>query len=339
MGYAGQASFGQNAFAAIGGYTSAVLTTAYNFAPIPALAIGVAGAIVCAVLIGYPTLRLKGHYLAMATLGDRADRVRDHRAMAVDHQRLHGHLRHPTARHRQLRGGERPRAARPALGPGGALHGQRVADPSLAFRPRPGGALRQRRCGAGAGDRCRALQARRIRRLGGIRGACGITVRTYRRVREPGSVWHEHGDPRLHHALCRRDRHHHRPAGRGCGCQSAARDRTRPQGLSGPCLWGPAHPSSHLCAGRARRAWLAAAQRRRAVHLRSSSRRRRSHEPIAGGEGHTPLRRPARHRRRELRGSGRARHRHYRAERRRQDDAVQCHLRLSSPNPGARFLQ
>ena len=68
MGYAGQASFGQNAFAAIGGYTSAVLTTAYDVAPLPALAAGVAGAIVCAVLIGYLTLRLKGHYLAMATL-------------------------------------------------------------------------------------------------------------------------------------------------------------------------------------------------------------------------------------------------------------------------------
>jgi branched-chain amino acid transport system permease protein len=68
MGYAGQASFGQNAFAAIGGYTSAVLTTAYDIAPVPALAIGVAGAVVCAALIGYPALRLKGHYLAMATL-------------------------------------------------------------------------------------------------------------------------------------------------------------------------------------------------------------------------------------------------------------------------------
>jgi branched-chain amino acid transport system permease protein len=68
MGYAGQASFGQNAFAAIGGYTSAVLTTAYNLPPLAALAAGVAGAIVCALLIGYPTLRLKGHYLAMATL-------------------------------------------------------------------------------------------------------------------------------------------------------------------------------------------------------------------------------------------------------------------------------
>src|SRR5436190_5026095 len=68
MGYAGQASFGQNAFAAIGGYASAVLTTTYGIAPLPALALGVAGAVVCAVVIGYPTLRLKGHYLAMATL-------------------------------------------------------------------------------------------------------------------------------------------------------------------------------------------------------------------------------------------------------------------------------
>jgi branched-chain amino acid transport system permease protein len=68
MGYAGQVSFGQNAFAAIGGYTSAVLTTSYDVAPLAALATGVAGAVVCAVLIGYPTLRLKGHYLAMATL-------------------------------------------------------------------------------------------------------------------------------------------------------------------------------------------------------------------------------------------------------------------------------
>jgi branched-chain amino acid transport system permease protein len=68
MGYAGQASFGQNAFAAIGGYTSAVLTTTYGMAPLLALVLGVAGAVVCAVLIGYPTLRLKGHYLAMATL-------------------------------------------------------------------------------------------------------------------------------------------------------------------------------------------------------------------------------------------------------------------------------
>jgi branched-chain amino acid transport system permease protein len=68
MGYAGQATFGQNAFAVVGGYTSAVLTATYGWQPIPALILGVCGAALCAFVIGYPTLRLKGHYLAMATL-------------------------------------------------------------------------------------------------------------------------------------------------------------------------------------------------------------------------------------------------------------------------------
>jgi branched-chain amino acid transport system permease protein len=68
MGYTGQVSFGQNAFAAISGYTSAVLTTAYGWAPIAALPVGVAAAALLALVIGYPTLRLRGHYLAMATL-------------------------------------------------------------------------------------------------------------------------------------------------------------------------------------------------------------------------------------------------------------------------------
>jgi branched-chain amino acid transport system permease protein len=68
MGYAGQASFGQNAFAAIGGYTSAILSATYDWPVIPAIAAGLCGAVLFATIIGYPTLRLKGHYLAMATL-------------------------------------------------------------------------------------------------------------------------------------------------------------------------------------------------------------------------------------------------------------------------------
>jgi branched-chain amino acid transport system permease protein len=68
MGLAGQVSFGQNAFAALSGYASAVLTTAYDWGPIPAFGAGLALTLACAFLIGYPTLRLKGHYLAMATL-------------------------------------------------------------------------------------------------------------------------------------------------------------------------------------------------------------------------------------------------------------------------------
>ena len=68
MGFTGQVSFGQNAFAAIGGYSSAVLTVTYAWEPVLALAAGIFGALVCALIIGYPTLRLKGHYLAMGTL-------------------------------------------------------------------------------------------------------------------------------------------------------------------------------------------------------------------------------------------------------------------------------
>ena len=68
MGYAGQVSFGQNAFSALSGYTSAVLTSRYGWQPIAALPLGVVGAVVLAFVVGYPALRLRGHYLAMATL-------------------------------------------------------------------------------------------------------------------------------------------------------------------------------------------------------------------------------------------------------------------------------
>ena len=68
MGYTGQVSFGQNAFAAIGGYTSAVLTATHGWPVFLAMPLGIAAAALLALFIGYPTLRLRGHYLAMATL-------------------------------------------------------------------------------------------------------------------------------------------------------------------------------------------------------------------------------------------------------------------------------
>jgi branched-chain amino acid transport system permease protein len=68
MGFAAQVSFGQNAFAAIGGYVSAVLTATYGWGPLPAMALGMVAAVAAAVVIGFPALRLKGHYLAMGTL-------------------------------------------------------------------------------------------------------------------------------------------------------------------------------------------------------------------------------------------------------------------------------
>lgn len=69
MGYAGQISLGHAGFFAIGGYSSAILTKMHNFHPVIAMLIGVVLAIVGALIIGLPSLRLRGHYLAMATLG------------------------------------------------------------------------------------------------------------------------------------------------------------------------------------------------------------------------------------------------------------------------------
>jgi len=69
MGYAGQISIGHAGFFAIGGYASAILTRTCHWPPLAALAAGVALSIVAALLVGTPSLRLRGHYLAMATLG------------------------------------------------------------------------------------------------------------------------------------------------------------------------------------------------------------------------------------------------------------------------------
>jgi branched-chain amino acid transport system permease protein len=67
MGYTGQASFGQNAFAAIGGYGSAILCVQFGWEPLFALVASMAIAGIASLVVGYPTLRLRGHYLAMAT--------------------------------------------------------------------------------------------------------------------------------------------------------------------------------------------------------------------------------------------------------------------------------
>jgi branched-chain amino acid transport system permease protein len=100
MGYAGQVSLGHGAFFALGGYTSAVLTTydfsafknaawakwleqahgfvanqdlygnsVLNMTPWAAFIIAMIVTFLVAAIVGYPALRLRGHYLAMATLG------------------------------------------------------------------------------------------------------------------------------------------------------------------------------------------------------------------------------------------------------------------------------
>ena len=69
MGYAGQISLGHAAFFGMGAYCTAILTTRYGWNPWPAILAGLAFTGVVAFVMARPILRLKGHYLAMATLG------------------------------------------------------------------------------------------------------------------------------------------------------------------------------------------------------------------------------------------------------------------------------
>ncbi|MGW9630656.1 branched-chain amino acid ABC transporter ATP-binding protein/permease [Agromyces sp. NPDC055520] len=69
MGLAGQVSLGQAAFFAIGAYTHAILLQKFEMPGPVAAAGGVVAAMLAALLIGLPMLRLRGHYLALATLG------------------------------------------------------------------------------------------------------------------------------------------------------------------------------------------------------------------------------------------------------------------------------
>lgn len=69
MGYAGQISLGHAAFFGLGAYSSGILTTQYFFHPAVAFLIGILLSAAIAYVVGKPTLRLKGHYMAVATLG------------------------------------------------------------------------------------------------------------------------------------------------------------------------------------------------------------------------------------------------------------------------------
>ena len=69
VGQAGQISLGQAGFVGIGAYGAAILTTRLGLNPRLAMLLAAILAAVIAGLVGMPTLRLKGYYLAMATLG------------------------------------------------------------------------------------------------------------------------------------------------------------------------------------------------------------------------------------------------------------------------------
>ena len=69
MGYAGQISLGHAAFFGMGAYSSAILTTRFAWPGVWAMLAGLMVTAVLAWVLARPILRLRGHYLAMATLG------------------------------------------------------------------------------------------------------------------------------------------------------------------------------------------------------------------------------------------------------------------------------
>ncbi len=68
-GFTGQFSLGHAAFMSIGAYTSAILTTKLGLPFIVAILGAAISASLAGIIIGIPTLRLRGDYLAIATLG------------------------------------------------------------------------------------------------------------------------------------------------------------------------------------------------------------------------------------------------------------------------------
>lgn len=67
VGYGGQISFGHNAFFGVGGYISALATTSWGLSPLVGMVVAALIAGVLALITGFPTLRLRGHFLALGT--------------------------------------------------------------------------------------------------------------------------------------------------------------------------------------------------------------------------------------------------------------------------------
>ena len=69
IGFAGQISLGHAGFLGIGAYASAMLPTHFGWHPLLAMGAGAVATGILAALVARPIFKLKGNYLAMATLG------------------------------------------------------------------------------------------------------------------------------------------------------------------------------------------------------------------------------------------------------------------------------
>ena len=69
MGFAGQVSLGHAGFMGVGAYAVAIGPSELGIAPLFSFVLGAAFSALLAFVVGRPILRLRGHYLAVATLG------------------------------------------------------------------------------------------------------------------------------------------------------------------------------------------------------------------------------------------------------------------------------
>lgn len=68
FGLTGLVSFGQAGFMAIGAYTLAIATTQFGLPPTLGFVLALITSTLAGLILGFPTLRLKGHYLVVATM-------------------------------------------------------------------------------------------------------------------------------------------------------------------------------------------------------------------------------------------------------------------------------
>jgi branched-chain amino acid transport system permease protein len=67
-GLTGRENFGHSLFMGVGAYAAGFLNTVFGFGPWWSLPAGMVGAVIFALIMGFPTLRLKGPYFALAML-------------------------------------------------------------------------------------------------------------------------------------------------------------------------------------------------------------------------------------------------------------------------------
>ena len=69
VGFAGYPAFGNVVFFGVGAYAAGIMATVVGASPVVAIPVAALVAVIYALILGYPILRLKGGYFAIATLG------------------------------------------------------------------------------------------------------------------------------------------------------------------------------------------------------------------------------------------------------------------------------